>query len=332
MTYRAQIELQRIAEKHEVRTIFFHGRGGSLGRGGGPAARSILSLPPATVGGAVRLTEQGEVLAERSDDPNVAHRHLEQITWATLLVSATMIDGPENQWIELMNELADRSLTAYRELVEQPGFIDYFVQGTPIEEIERLPIGSRPARRSGKRTLTDLRAIPWVFSWTQNRHLIPAWYGLGTAVEQYAAAHDNSMTMLRRMYQSWPLFTATINNAALALAKADMDIAYQYTSLVGDESNREAIWKLISSEYGRCAVCVRKLTDQPELLDDIPWLKRSIDVRNPYVDPLNFIQIEQFRRARSLAASGADEETIEAVRNRIRLTIQGIAAGLRTTG
>lgn len=331
-TYRAQIELQRLTEQQGIRTIFFHGRGGSLGRGGGPAARSILCLPPATVGGAVRLTEQGEVLAERYDDPNVAHRHLEQITWATLLVSAMTRDEPEQTWLDLMDALADRSLAAYRELVDQPGFIDYFVQGTPIEEIERLPIGSRPSRRSGKRSLADLRAIPWVFSWTQNRHLIPAWYGLGTAISQEMAEHPDSEDMLNRMYESWPFFTATINNAVLALAKSDMDIAHQYTSLVADETKREAIWQRISGEYQAALKAIQTLTGRAGLLDDIPWLKRSIEVRNPYVDPLNLIQIEQFRRVRASMDCGEDDPDVEAGRTRIRLTIQGIAAGLRTTG
>jgi len=331
-TYRSQIDLQEAAEKHDVRTVFFHGRGGSLGRGGGPAARSILSLPPRTVGGAVRLTEQGEVLAERYDDPHVARRHLEQITWATLLVSAMDRREPDSHWVDLMNDLAARSREVYRELVDQPGFIDYFVQGTPIDEIERLPIGSRPARRSGKRSLSDLRAIPWVFSWTQNRHLIPAWYGLGAAMEQCAGEDESAADHLRTMYQSWPFFTATINNAALALAKADMDIAHQYTSLVDDPANREAIWQRISGEYRRCVSWILRITEQRELLDDIPWLKRSIEVRNPYVDPLNFVQIEQFRRTRSAADVEPDEAAIDAARTRIRLTIQGIAAGLRTTG
>jgi phosphoenolpyruvate carboxylase len=332
MTWRAQTALQQAAARHGVRPIFFHGRGGALGRGGGPAARSILSLPPRSVEGAVRLTEQGEVLAERYDDPAIAHRHLEQITWATLLVSAEADAPVDPAWIARMEDLTHRSLAAYRALVDEPGFIDYFVEATPIDEIERLPIGSRPVRRSGERTLGDLRAIPWVFSWTQNRHLLPAWYGLGTAIDDAIAADAGALALLRQMYRSWPFFTATIDNAALALAKADMDIARLYTALVRDAGSRAAIWHLVSSEHRRSAAAVLRVMDEPDLLAGVPWLRRSIDVRNRYVDPLNVIQIAQFARVRALAASGTGDAALDAARQQIRLTIQGIAAGLRTTG
>ncbi len=180
--YRAQSELQKVADAHDVRLTFFHGRGGSLGRGGGPAARGILSLPGQTLDGTLRLTEQGEVLSERYDDVAIAYRHLEQVTWATLVGSSVRREQADPAWIALIERLSALSLAAYRELVDQPGFMQFFVATTPLEDIEEMPIGSRPARRRGERTLGDLRAIPWVFSWTQNRSLIPAWYGLGAAL------------------------------------------------------------------------------------------------------------------------------------------------------
>jgi phosphoenolpyruvate carboxylase len=333
MTYRAQLELQAVADRHRVRTTFFHGRGGSLGRGGGPAARSILSLPSHAVGGAVRITEQGEVLAERYDTPAIAHRHLEQLAWATLLVSAGTHAEPDPSWVAIMRTLAETSLQAYRALVQQPGFIQYFVEATPIEEIETLPIGSRPSRRSGERTLADLRAIPWVFSWTQNRHLIPAWYGLGTAVEAFVASGADHLEQLRTLYREWPFFTAALDNAALALAKADLGIGQQYAALVTDAEVGGGIWDRIVAEHRRSVDGVLRVTGRSALLADVPWLAESIAVRNPSVDPLNIIQIEQLRRLRTARAGGSvDDAALEAARTRARLTIQGIAAGLRTTG
>ncbi len=220
-----------MADKHNVALTFFHGRGGSLGRGGGPAARGILSLPPAAIDGTLRLTEQGEVLAERYDDPQIAFRHLEQVAWATLTASALPGVEIKPQWREMMEQLSARSYAAYRELVDQPGFIQFFASSTPIDEIENLPIGSRPARRRGERTLGDLRAIPWVFSWTQNRCLIPAWYGLGTALSEIKYGDRKNWNVLCEMYRTWPFMQATIDNAMLALAKADMYVAHQYADL-----------------------------------------------------------------------------------------------------
>jgi phosphoenolpyruvate carboxylase len=330
--YQAQAAMHEVAQRHTIKLTFFHGRGGSLGRGGGPAARSILSLPLHTVAGSLRMTEQGEVLAERYDDPHVAHRHLEQVTWATMLVTATPGQKVEQTWIEAIDTLSKHSLAAYRALIEQPGFLDYFDRATPIGEIEHLPIGSRPARRGGERILTKLRAIPWVFSWTQNRHMIPAWFGLGSAVDHFTSAQPAALDRLREMYRRWPFFEATINNAELALAKADMGIAHQYTQLMEDEQQREAIWSMIAAEFERsrkAVLAVAGSDEGGELLDGVPWLKRSIAVRNPSVDPLNFIQIDLFRRSRDERRTDAQRERL---RRLIRLSIQAIAGGLRTTG
>jgi phosphoenolpyruvate carboxylase len=329
--YRGQSELQRVADRYGVQLTFFHGRGGSLGRGGGPAARGIFSLPPDALDGSLRLTEQGEVLAERYDDEQIAYRHLEQVTSATLLASALPARTVKPAWSGTMEQLSRVSFDAYRALVEEPGFIEYFGAATPIDEIEQLPIGSRPSRRRGQRTLDDLRAIPWVFSWTQNRCIIPAWYGLGAAAQQLRERDPNTWQTMYEMYRQWPFFQATIDNAALALAKADMYIAGRYAELAESEEVRSRIWTLLSAERDRTRQAIIELTGGTDLLSPTPWLQQSIDVRNPYIDPLNLIQIELLRRRRALPPEASIEEQ-ERLRGLLRLTVQGIAAGMRTTG
>lgn len=329
--YEGQSNLRTVADKHGVALTFFHGRGGSLGRGGGPAARGILSLPPAALDGTLRLTEQGEVLAERYDDPQIAFRHLEQVAWATLTASALPGVEVKPQWREMMEQLSVRSFTAYRELVDQPGFIQFFATATPIDEIESLPIGSRPARRRGERSLGDLRAIPWVFSWTQNRCLIPAWYGLGTALSEIKYGDRKNWNVLCEMYRSWPFMQATIDNAVLALAKADMYVAHQYADLEPDADIRRRCWSLIAAERDRTRQALLDMVGGNELLATNPWFFSSIEVRNPYIDPLNMIQIELMKRRRTLPDDASDQDR-EELRDMLRLTVQGIAAGMRTTG
>ncbi|HEY6565320.1 MAG TPA: phosphoenolpyruvate carboxylase, partial [Pirellulaceae bacterium] len=330
--YQAQAALHRVASEHGLHVTFFHGRGGSLGRGGGPAARGILSLPPESLQGALRLTEQGEVLSERYDDPEIASRHLEQVTWAVLRSASRRVKPPTAAWLSKMEILAKTSRDAYRALVDQPGFIQYFSATTPLEVIEDLPIASRPARRTGGRTLDDLRAIPWVFAWTQNRCLIPAWYGLGTALETSRGESPRNWETLRTMYQDWSFFRAMIDNACLALAKADMFVAEQYARLEGESGIREPIWSRILSEFQRTRQQVLDLVGGEELLAEIPWFQRSIEVRNPYVDPLNLIQIEFLRRQRDDSRGHAETPAMQSLRDLLRLTVQGVASGMRTTG
>ncbi len=339
--YEAQRALHDAARPLGIAITFFHGRGGALGRGGGPAARGIQSLPPQSLDGTLRLTEQGEVLAERYDDPQIAYRHLEQVIGAVLTSSSHVRQPPPLAWTQMMSTLAQMSRRAYRELVEEPSFIDYFETATPIEEIEDLPIASRPARRLAGRQLTELRAIPWVFAWTQNRSLIPAWYGLGTALATRRDQPD-SWQMLQVMYRDWPFFEAMIENASLALAKSDMYIAHQYSLLLSQADRREPTWKRIEHEFQLARQTVLDLTGRQELLANIPWFQRSIEVRNPYVDPLNLIQIEFLRRRRRDVAQcldacqgveqSAETNSDDAIRDLLRLTVQGIAAGMRTTG
>ncbi|MFW5682118.1 MAG: phosphoenolpyruvate carboxylase, partial [Phycisphaeraceae bacterium] len=232
MLYQAQRELATVAHDHGVELMVFHGRGGSLGRGGGPAARGILSLPGESVRGRIRMTEQGEVLAERYDDPEIVRRHLEQVTWATLLVSGRRERQSEPGWEELLHAAADAAYEHYRAFREDEGFLEYFGQATPIDTIESLPIGSRPSRRGGQRQLENLRAIPYTFAWTQSRHLLTAFYGLGTGLEVAVKQADTGWDALADMYERWPVFKAMLDNAELALAKADPAIARVYAELI----------------------------------------------------------------------------------------------------
>jgi phosphoenolpyruvate carboxylase len=327
----AQSSLHAAAETRGVALTFFHGRGGSLGRGGGPAARGILSLPAETLDGSLRLTEQGEVLAERYDDAEIARRHLEQVTWATLVASSVRRSEPKREWTEIAASMAERSWAVYRDLVDQPGFIDYFSQTTPIDDIENLPIASRPSRRRGERTLDDLRAIPWVFAWTQSRCMIPAWYGLGTALTEVKYDDRRAWQAICDMYRQWPFFQATIDNATLALAKADMVIAQRYSELATDDDARRRIWQRIAAERDRTRQAILDIVGGGELLATTPWFQRSIEARNPSIDPLNLIQIEFMRRRR--AELEADPTSPgDHHRELLRLCVQGIAAGMRTTG
>ena len=339
-----QRSLARAAAELGVDLMLFHGRGGSLGRGGGPAARGILSLPPAAVGGRLRLTEQGEVLAERYDDPEIALRHLEEITWATMLVSmrAEASQVPD-AWLAVLEEASKASEAAYRGLIADPAFLPYFSRATPIDTIESLPIGSRPSRRKAgsspdgsapKRSLSDLRAIPYTFAWTQNRHLLTGFHGLGTGLEAAGGDGSDRWATFGRMYGDWPMFRAIIDNAELALAKADPAIGHAYAELVEAEGGLE-LWERFREEHERSRAAVLAITGRTELLEHVPWLQRSIRVRNPYVDPLNMIQVELMKRRASMAETlDADTSTpeSESLEELLRLSVQGVAAGMRTTG
>jgi len=330
----AQQNLQAVAAREGIKLTFFHGRGGSLGRGGGPAARGIRSLPAGTFNGSLRLTEQGEVLSDRYDDPIVAHRHLEQVIWSSLIATGEPPSPDKPEWIDVMKSLADESYQKYRELVELPNFVDFFRQATPIAEVEKLPIGSRPARRKSSNSLDDLRAIPWVFSWTQSRCLIPAWYGIGSAIkallQDTGRQESQSRLLLQAMYREWPFFQATVDNAELALAKTDLSIAEHYANLADDSTTLTNVATRISEELLQTRDAILLITENDELLDGTPWLKESIRIRNRYIDPLNLIQVEMLRRTRNY--SGTSEEHVAELRHLTRLTIKGLAAGMRTSG
>jgi len=326
--YVAQCGLVDVADQAGVSLELFHGRGGAIGRGGGPANGAILAQPAGTVRGRLKLTEQGEVISDRYGHPGVAERHLQQVLNAVLLASAPHVDpNVEPAWEEAMHELADTAFIAYRALVEDDDFLPYFHGATPIDELSNLKIGSRPARRQQSDRLEDLRAIPWVFAWMQSRHTLPGWYGLGTAVEHYLA-HDRErrLKLLQAMYEGWPFWRATLDNAQMVLAKADMHIAELYASLVTDEEVRERMWQRIHKEYQCTVRAVCDIAGVSMLLERSPTLRRSIQRRNPYVDPLSYIQVALLRQLRQ--TEQADDSLVQAV----LLTVNGIAAGLRNTG
>ena len=321
-----QQELTKVAKEHGVALTFFHGRGGSLGRGGGPAARSILSLPRSTFDGRIRITEQGEVLAERYDDPEIAHRHLEQMVWSSLLAAGLPGERPDEQSVTTMQSLATKSRAEYRKLVEHPRFVEFFRTVTPLSEIEQLPIGSRPSRRKPGGGLSDLRAIPWVFSWTQCRCLLPAWFGLGTAVQELSSAGDSDV--LQGMYKNWPFFRAAIDNAELALAKADHNVMHEYFQLAADDPGLTEVGTRITDELERSVQAILTITGNSELLANIQWLKESIRVRNRFIDPLNLMQVEMMRRWSGEQSDDPSDEH----RHLMRLAINGVASGMRTSG
>ncbi len=325
--YQAQEEIARVCREAGVRLTLFHGRGGTVARGGGPANRAILAQPPGTVDGRFRLTEQGETIAVRYANTDLAHRNLEQIVSAVLLASFPDTPDPQPEWRQAMTAMADRARQAYRDLVYQtPGFLEFWQAATPIDEISRLYIGSRPvARRSGSLQVQNIRAIPWVFSWMQSRFNLPGWYGLGTALAPYLASG-----LCQEMYAGWPFFRTLLENAEMSLLKADLGIAGLYADLVPDLQLRREIFTRIQAEYRRTAEAILAISGQQALMDSDPIIQRSVQLRNPYVDPLNYIQVEMLRRLRSLP--DADGPEAAPLREVIVFTINGIAAGLRNTG
>lgn len=330
--YEAQERLAAVCRAHSVVLTLFHGRGGTIARGGGPANEAILAQPADSIAGRIRITEQGEVISERYSQAPIARRHLEQVVNAVLLSGAPgRADVVTDSWRAAMDELANASFRAYRHLVyDTPELLQYWNQATPIQEISQLRIGSRPARRSPNRAFfRSLRAIPWVFSWMQSRHVLPGWYGLGTALAQFAT-DEARLTLLSEMYRDWPFFQTAIDNAQVSLGKADMGIARHYANLVEDERVREMIYGDISAEFERTVRWILRITGQNELLSNAPTLRRAIRLRNPYVDPLNFIQIDLLRRLRALDDLESDEA--QALLRAAFITINGIASGLKNTG
>jgi phosphoenolpyruvate carboxylase len=328
----AQWKLARQAREHGIQLEFFHGRGGAIGRGGGPTHRAILSQPPGTVSGRIKLTEQGEVIATKYGSVAQASHHLERFLAATFEASlaAEREMGhrpPKRIWIRAMEELAAESRNAYRSLVyETPGFVDFFHSATPIDAISRLHIGSRPARRVQSRRIEDLRAIPWSFSWNQSRLLLSSWYGAGTAFAAYGSKPGGRRRpSLREIYQGWPFFRNVIDNLEQVLAKVDLHIAERYAALAEDLPELKAILRRIRREYVLAARGVRAATGTPRLLAGDPELRRSLALRKPYLDSLSYLQLELLRRCRE----GRATERLDAA---LQLTVGGVAAGLRNTG
>jgi phosphoenolpyruvate carboxylase len=330
--FRAQKRLGEVAERHGVSLELFHGKGGTIDRGGGQSHRSIQAQPHAAPGGRLRITEQGEVISLKYSNPAIAERNLEQLVTAVLdahLLHARRVPAAQlAQWETYLAELAATSRDHYRQLVyETPEFLQYFWQATPIDLIERLRLGSRPSRRFASEDLRDLRAIPWVFAWTQSRHFLPSWYGLGWALEKFAADHaPHGVTLLRQMHQGWPYFAILIDNAETSLAKTDLYIARRYAELARPASLRDTIFRRIEEEFHRSVRQVLEACGSSHLLARQPVLAESIRLRNPYVDPLNFLQIrflQDWRRARQ-----APPELLHL----LQVTVGGIAFGMKSTG
>ncbi len=337
--YRSELALVSLFNERGVTLRLFHGRGGTVGRGGGPTYQAILSQPPGTVDGQIRLTEQGEVIASKFGNPDIGRRNLETVVAATLEASLLPHGNAPAQlpaFEETMQQLSDAAMTAYRALVyETPGFKEYFFESTPISEIAELNIGSRPASRKlqdpKQRRIEDLRAIPWGFSWGQCRLLLTGWYGFGRAVATHLdsapsdAERARRLALLKKMHKTWPFFSNLLSNMDMVLAKTDLAVASRYAQLVTDKKLRKHVFERIVAEWERTSKVLSEITGKSERLADNPLLARSIKNRFPYLDPLNHLQVELLKRHRA-------GDTNARLRRGIHLTINGIAAGLRNTG
>jgi len=343
--YRAELALvdlfDQLANSHDITLRMFHGRGGTVGRGGGPSYQAILAQPPGTVRGQIRLTEQGEVIGSKYANPEIGRRNLETLVAATLeatLLQPTKAATPA--FLDTAAALSAASMSAYRQLVyETPGFTDYFFESTPIREIAELNIGSRPASRKASLKIEDLRAIPWGFSWGQCRLTLPGWYGFGSAVEAFLAGDGlaepaagrkktgtkERLALLQKMYRQWPFFRTLLSNMDMVLAKSDLALASRYAELVSDAKLRKKVFTAIETEWHRTAHALTQITGEKQRLAGNDALQRSIRHRFPYIDPLHHLQVELVRRYR---AGKADDR----VRTGIHICINGIAAGLRNTG
>ncbi|PCR90961.1 phosphoenolpyruvate carboxylase [Natrinema ejinorense] len=321
--YKNQRRLGEICADHDVTMRLFHGRGGSISRGGGPMNEALLALPNSTVTGQVKFTEQGEAIAEKYANPRIAERNIEQMLNAQLRARKQAMDQPEeevhDEWVDAMETMADAARQEYRDLLESDGFVQYFEEATPITVIEDLDLGSRPASRSGERTVEDLRAIPWVFSWTQSRCILPGWYAIATGVEAYLE-DGGSMETLQEMYDEWPFFRTTLDNAALSLSRTELEIAERYADMA-EEELRDRFFPRVSDEYERTADLITEI-GQRDQLHTRDWLGENLERRNPYVDPLNMLQVYLLNRTHR---TDIEERTL-------RLTVKGIAAGMKNTG
>jgi phosphoenolpyruvate carboxylase len=332
--YQAQRRLAEVCRESGVELILFHGRGGAIGRGGGPTNRAILGQPPGTLGGRLRMTEQGEVAFARYGHAAMAHRHLEQVLNAVLRASLGLVRHGQArpEWERALEAVSSAAHAAYRRLVheDEDALMRYFHQATPIDHIAGLRIGSRPARRKGGDRLADLRAIPWVFSWNQSRHGLPGWYGLGTGIEAFTGKEGEAgRALLHEMHEEWPFFRSLVDNAQMGLGKADRAVARLYSRLVEPRELRERIWGAIDAEWERTERALRDVTGSKGILEGSQVLRRSIRLRNPYVDPMSFVQVALLGRLARLPDDAPERDEIARV---VALSVNGIAAGLQNTG
>jgi phosphoenolpyruvate carboxylase len=340
--YRAETTLVQLfdtlREQHGIVLRLFHGRGGTVGRGGGPSFQAILAQPPGTVNGQIRLTEQGEVIASKYAHPEIGLRNLETLVAATL--EATLLHPTKTApkaFLDAADAISTASMAAYRKLVyETPGFTDYFFDATPIREIAELNIGSRPASRKATRAIEDLRAIPWSFSWGQCRVALPGWCGFGSAISAFLGhspkERKERLALLQRMHKQWPFFRTLLSNLDMVLAKSDLGIAARYAELVQDKRLGKKIFAAIQAEWRATSDALNLITGEKKRLASNPSLARSIEHRFPYLDPLNHLQVELMRRYRQSGQQREDDPAIERVKRGIHISINGVAAGLRNTG
>jgi phosphoenolpyruvate carboxylase len=339
MLHGAQGQLSAVARRLGVELTLFHGRGGAIGRGGGPTNRAILGQAPGSIDGRLKLTEQGEVIAAHYANAAIAARHLEQMAGAVLIASTPEHDASLEPSIAeggpILDELAGTSRRAYRALVhDDPGFASFFRDVTPITELSHLRLGSRPAARGRQAreappSIDALRAIPWTFAWSQSRINLPGWYGLGTALEAYRASHGEAgLEILARLYRTWPFLSSLLDNAELSLAKADIGVARLYSRLATNQGD-DRRWAAIETEYERAVSLLLRVTGHDQLLEEAPVLQRSISLRNPYVDSLSELQVRLLARLRSLEP---DDPARPTVLRLVQLTVNGVAAGLQNTG
>jgi len=331
--YKAQMEIHKMTKEYGIHLKFFHGRGGSLGRGGGPLHKSLLSQPAETIHNGVKITEQGEVLSLRYLTEDTAYRSLEQAIAALLQISTNVLKEADRgtlrkeTWVEALEQIAAVSHEKYRSLVfDDPSFMDYFYEATPLTQIGGLNIGSRPMARKNARRFEYLRAIPWVFAWTQSRHLLPAWYAAGTGLTAFASEKPENIALMKEMYAEWPFFRNTIDNLGLALMRADMGTAKEYAGLVEDREAADRIFSNIEEEYAKTKEIVLKISGGKVLLEQTANARESALKRNPYLDPLSLLQVNLMKELRST------EEPDEELMMQTLLTISGISAGLRNTG
>ncbi len=331
--YKAQINLKNLCDKKSIELILFHGRGGSISRGGGPVNQSILAQPSGTIDGKIKITEQGEMISSKYLIPEIAQESLELMASAVLITTANLgsYKGIEylNRYSKIFDAISNNALTAYRELINHPDFLTYFRTVTPIDIIEHIEIGSRPASRKHSDDIRFLRAIPWVFSWTQNRQTISGWYGFGSAINNCIAGGIVTWEELTEMHKEWKFFRALVSNIEMVLFKTDMIIGKEYLKLAGNKSDAKKIFYMINSEYELSCRVLLKITSEKNLLDKNKSLQNSLQLRNPYIDPISFIQVKFIKQFRNKNLSPNKREELLLL---LRSTVNGIAAGIRNTG
>ncbi|MBI5192964.1 MAG: phosphoenolpyruvate carboxylase [Nitrospirae bacterium] len=332
--YKVQNRLWNTAQSHGIKLRLFHGRGGTVGRGGGPTHKAILAQPPGTVRGNIKITEQGEVISSKYANQGTALHNLELMIAGVVEASApeyrSELLSLEKIYSPVFDELSDISYRTYRELIDDPDFYTYFTYAAPVNEIGLAKIGSRPARRRGTEKIDDLRAIPWIFSWTQNRHLFVAWYPIGSALKSFIdQSPEINTNILKEMYRKWPFFENLLDNIQMTMAKTDMNISHLYSTLVTDNNVREKIFGILKKEFDLSTEMILLITGQKKLLDNDPVLQRSISLRNPFIDPINYLQVNLLKQLRE---EGHTEEKRQELSDSVLLTISCIAAGMRNTG